>query len=81
MLSGRRQAVDGFFIKANVSMDSLIEKEILDDAETFRQELTVNEDEEQPVALRVEANDYQEVKQNCSRRISWMLSLVIRWIQ
>jgi transposase len=63
MLSGRRQAVDGFFIKANASMDSLVEKEILDDAEMFRQELTANEDKEQPVTLRIEDNDYQDVKQ------------------
>jgi len=63
MLSGRRQAVDGFFIKANASMDSLVEKEILEDAETFRQELTANEDKEQQVALRIEDNGYQEVKQ------------------
>jgi len=62
MLSGRRQAVDGFFIKANASMDSLVEKEILEDAETFRQELTANEDEEQSVALRIEDAYYQEVK-------------------
>ena len=62
MLSGRRQAVDGFFIKANASIDSLVEKEILEDAETFRQELTVNEDKE-PVALRIEEDDYQEVTQ------------------
>jgi transposase len=60
MLSGRRQAVDGFFIKANASMDSLVEKEILDDVHTFEQELTANEDKEQPVALKIEENDYQE---------------------
>ena len=63
MLSGRRQAVDGFFIKANAAMDSLVEKEILDDAETFRQELTANEDKEEPVKLKIEDNDYQEVNQ------------------
>jgi transposase len=63
MLSGRRQAVDGFFIKANASMDSLVEKEILEDAETFRQELTANEDEDQSVVMKIENNDYQEVKQ------------------
>src|SRR5882757_2238345 len=39
MVSGRRQAVDGFFIKANASLDSMIEKEILDDAAVYGQEL------------------------------------------
>jgi hypothetical protein len=43
-------------------MDSLVEKEILEDAETFRQELTANEDKEEPVALRIEKLDYQEIK-------------------
>jgi transposase len=63
MISGRRQAVDGFFIKANASMDSLIEKEIMEDAETFGRELTANEDNEEGVSLRIEENKYQEVKQ------------------
>jgi transposase len=51
MISGRRQAIDGFFIKANASLDSLIEKEILEDAITYGQELKANEheDKEQPV--------------------------------
>lgn len=51
MVSGRRQAIDGFFIKANASLDSLIEKEILDDVTTYGQELKANEDEdkERPV--------------------------------
>lgn len=63
MLSGRRQAVDGFFIKANASLDSLIEKEILDDAETFGRELTANEDEQDTAQLKIEKNDYQKVKE------------------
>lgn len=46
MISGRRQAVDGFFIKANASLDSLIEREIMDDALAYGQELTANEDKE-----------------------------------
>jgi transposase len=63
MLSGRRQAVDGFFIKANASMDSLVEKEILEDAKIFGKQLTANEDKAPPVALKIEENDYQEVKE------------------
>jgi transposase len=46
MVSGRRQAIDGFFIKANASLDSLVEKEILDDITTYGQELKANEDED-----------------------------------
>lgn len=46
MVAGRRQAVDSALIKANASMDSILEKEILDDADTFSQELTSNEEQQ-----------------------------------
>jgi len=52
MISGRRQAVDGFFIKANASLDSMIEKEILEDAATYRQELKANEDQDTPAEAK-----------------------------
>ena len=42
MVSGRRQAVDSALIKANASMDSLLEKEILEDAAVYAQELNEN---------------------------------------
>lgn len=45
MLSGRRQAIDSMFIKANASMESLLEKDILADAATFSAELKDNEDD------------------------------------
>lgn len=45
MVSGRRQAVDSVLVKANASMDSLAEKEVLDDAEAFTKELKLSEDE------------------------------------
>jgi len=38
MVSGRWQAMDSAFIKANASMDSLLEKEVLEDAESYIQE-------------------------------------------
>jgi transposase len=47
MVSGKRQAVDSVFVKANASMDSLVEKEILNDADNYADELT--EDEKTPV--------------------------------
>lgn len=46
MVAGRRQAVDSALIKANASMDSILEKEILDDADNFSQELADNEEEQ-----------------------------------
>jgi transposase len=42
MVSGRRQAVDSVFIKANASMDSLVEKEVLEDVAFYMQELNEN---------------------------------------
>jgi len=45
MVSGRRQAVDSALIKANASMDSIVEREIMDDADFFVDELTINEDD------------------------------------
>lgn len=42
MVRGKRQAVDSAFVKANASMDSLIEKEVLEDASAFVNELEAN---------------------------------------
>ncbi|MFH6999339.1 transposase [Flavobacterium sp. FlaQc-57] len=42
MIRGKRQAVDSVFIKVNASMDSLVEKEVLDDASAFVDELEEN---------------------------------------
>jgi transposase len=45
MVAGRRQAIDSFFVKANASMDSLVKKEILDDADQYADELDSGERE------------------------------------
>ncbi len=42
MVRGKRQCVDSAFIKANASMDSLIEKEIIDDGSAFVNEFNEN---------------------------------------
>ena len=43
MLSGRRQAIDSAYIKANASMDCLKEKEIIEDGEHYLDELNHDE--------------------------------------
>lgn len=43
MLSGRRQAIDSAYVKANASMDSLVEKEIIEDGEQYLEELQHDE--------------------------------------
>src|SRR5690554_8117808 len=44
MVRGKRQCVDSAFIKANASMDSLVEKEVLEDASAYVNELDENSD-------------------------------------
>ena len=44
MVRGKRQAVDSAYIKANASMDSLLEKEIIEDAEHYANELNEGSD-------------------------------------
>jgi transposase len=42
MVKGKRQAIDSAFVKANASLDSLVEKEVLEDAEYYVEELNEN---------------------------------------
>lgn len=46
MVSGRRQAMDSAPVKANASMDSLIEKEVLDDSDDYTNELSENDQQD-----------------------------------
>ncbi|WP_262670717.1 hypothetical protein [Flavisolibacter nicotianae] len=43
MLFGKRQAIDSAFVKANASMDSLVEKQIIEDGEHYLLELQHDE--------------------------------------
>ena len=58
MVSGKRQAVDSAFIKANASMDSLLEKEVLDDVEKYAEELDDNSE------FKVSAEKKKQVEQH-----------------
>jgi hypothetical protein len=42
MVRGKRQAIDSAFVKANASMDSLVEKEVVEDAALYADELNEN---------------------------------------
>jgi transposase len=46
MVAGRRQAMDSVAVKANASMSSLIEKEVLDDGDDYTDELNDNDEEQ-----------------------------------
>lgn len=45
MVAGRRQAVDSVYVKANASLDSIAEREIMEDADQFAEELKLNDDD------------------------------------
>src|SRR5579885_2175205 len=65
MVGGRRQVMDSVAVKANASMDSLMEKEILDDGEIYADELE-NEEEENDgqESQTVSATRYKAVEQH-----------------
>lgn len=50
MVSGKRQAIDSAYIKANASMDSLLEKEVLADGDVYTEELNENDEEKKTVS-------------------------------
>lgn len=62
MVSGRRQAVDSALIKANASMDSIAEKEVMTDADQFADELSANQEE--PVKKKVDAYKKKRVEEH-----------------
>lgn len=61
MVAGRRQAVDSVHVKANASMDSIAEKEVLADADQFANELKLNED---AAARKVDVYRKKKVEQH-----------------
>jgi len=60
MVSGKRQAIDSAFIKANASLDSLLEKEVLDDAVVYANELNENSE------FKVTAQKKEQIEQRQS---------------
>jgi len=63
VVKGRRQALDSVHVKANASMDSLKEKEIIDDGEAYAGELRDEaEDEEQTEKQTVSSYKHKEVQ-------------------
>jgi transposase len=64
MISGRRQAIDSVFIKANASIDSMLEKDILNDADDYGRELMANEEPEPVISIEPDnpAKDQEQDK-------------------
>ncbi len=46
MVAGRRQVMDSVAVKANAAMDSLVEKQVLDDGDDYADELNTNDEEQ-----------------------------------
>lgn len=46
MVAGRRQVMDSVPVKANAAMDSLTEKQVLDDGDDYTNELNTNDDQQ-----------------------------------
>jgi len=62
MVRGKRQTVDSALIKANASMDSLIEKEVLEDVAVYADELNTNSDYKVTSAKKKEVERHHEWK-------------------
>ncbi len=58
MVRGKRQAIDSAYIKANASLDSLIEKQIIEDAQIYSNELNDNSE------FKVTAQKKKDVEQH-----------------
>lgn len=57
MIRGKRQAIDSAFIKANASLDSLIEKEVIADVQVYCDEL--NEGSEFKLAIGIKDEEHK----------------------
>lgn len=69
MVAGRRQAVDSVFVKANASMDSLLEKEILEDADAYTESLKEDEGQ-QGICHKPPGNDTHYSNTDADARIA-----------
>ena len=69
MVAGRRQAMDSVLVKANASMDSLIEKEIIEDGAQYAGEL--KEDDEERTSDSDNNDNNQTVPAQKHREVQW----------
>jgi transposase len=56
MIRGRRQAIDSAFVKANASLDSLVEKQIMDDAQLYCDQLNEGSEFKVPTVKKEQQN-------------------------
>lgn len=63
MVAGKRQAIDSAFIKANASLDSVAEKEVVNDADKYLSELEENHEEKVTASKKAEVDYHHSWKQ------------------
>jgi transposase len=69
LVSGKRQAIDSVFVKANAAMSSMVSREILQDATTYSRELESNSDEQDsPTAKKGLKKDQPSKKQQAGEK-------------
>jgi transposase len=69
MVGGKRQAMDSVHVKANASMDSLKEKQILDDGAAYATAL--KEDEEEQSESEQNSDDHNTVSSFKHKEVQW----------
>lgn len=65
MVSGKRQAIDSAYIKANASLDSLLEKEVIESSQGYLDELNENDDDDKKPTVT------QEKKKQVEQHHAW----------
>lgn len=60
MIAGKRQAVDGVYVKANASLDNMIEREVLNDADVYSAELEANKEDAGVVGINFKEVENQK---------------------
>lgn len=63
MVAGKRQAIDSAFIKANASLDSVAEKEVIADGEEFLNELESNDENKVKASKKAEVEYHHSWKE------------------
>ncbi|MBN8697777.1 MAG: transposase [Bacteroidetes bacterium] len=63
MVAGKRQAIDSAFIKANASLDSVAEKEVIEDGDDYLNELDENDENKVKAEKKAEVEYHHSWKQ------------------
>ena len=69
MVSGKRQAIDSAFIKANASLDSLVEKEVIEDAGVYVDELNQNSEYKVTIQKKKQVEQHHDCKKRTKKDI------------